>query len=149
MNIKIGAIIKKLRTEHKITQETLANALDVTPQAISRWEANGGYPDLDVLPALADFFCVSIDELCGYKTSEIETRLAKNKKELERLSEIGTIAVRIDYARNALIEFPFDFDLKLHLEVALYHQWQNNENEHAIQPKLNHCVCQLFRIIKM
>jgi len=39
MTVKIGAIIKKLRTENNITQDTLANALDVTPQAISRWES--------------------------------------------------------------------------------------------------------------
>ena len=38
MNLKTGAIIKKLRTENNITQEALAAALGVTPQAISRWE---------------------------------------------------------------------------------------------------------------
>ena len=39
MNIKIGAIIKKLRAENYITQDTLATAIGVTPQAISRWES--------------------------------------------------------------------------------------------------------------
>ncbi len=39
MTVKIGAIIKRLRTENNITQDTLANALGVTPQAISRWES--------------------------------------------------------------------------------------------------------------
>ena len=56
MNIKIGAIIKKLRAENNITQETLANAIGVTPQAISRWESEGGYPDIELLPALAEVF---------------------------------------------------------------------------------------------
>ena len=63
MNVKIGAIIKKLRAENRITQDTLATAMGVTPQAISRWESEGGYPDIELLPALADFFSVSIDEL--------------------------------------------------------------------------------------
>ncbi|MBQ4323321.1 MAG: helix-turn-helix transcriptional regulator, partial [Clostridia bacterium] len=45
MNIKIGAIIKKLRAENNITQDVLATAIGVTPQDISRWEAEGGYPD--------------------------------------------------------------------------------------------------------
>ena len=67
MNIKIGAIIKKLRAENNITQDTLATAIGVTPQAISRWESEGGYPDIELLPALADFFSVSTDELLGYK----------------------------------------------------------------------------------
>lgn len=40
MNVKIGTIIKKLRAEHKITQDRLATAIGVTPQAISRWESD-------------------------------------------------------------------------------------------------------------
>ena len=39
MNIKIGATIKKLRLEKSMTQDTLAAALGVTPQAVSRWES--------------------------------------------------------------------------------------------------------------
>ena len=87
MNVKIGAIIKKLRGEKHVTQDTLATAMGVTPQAISRWESEGGYPDMELLPALADFFSVSIDELLGYKRSEREQELAHVKKELERLAE--------------------------------------------------------------
>ncbi len=61
MTVKIGQIIKKLRTERNATQDMLANALGVTPQAVSRWEQGNTYPDLELLPALADFFTVSID----------------------------------------------------------------------------------------
>ena len=78
MNIKIGAIIKKLRAENNITQDVLATAIGVTPQAISRWEAEGGYPDIELLPALADFFSVSTDELLGYKLSQREEEIANN-----------------------------------------------------------------------
>ena len=78
MNIKIGAIIKKLRTENNITQETLATSIGVTPQAISRWESEGGYPDIELLPALADFFSISTDELLGYNLLEREENLSKN-----------------------------------------------------------------------
>ena len=80
MNIKIGANIKKLRTENNITQDALATAIGVTPQAISRWESEGGYPDIELLPALADFFSVSVDELIGYRLSEREKELADIKK---------------------------------------------------------------------
>ena len=81
MNIKIGAIIKKLRAENNITQDALATAVGVTPQAISRWEAESGYPDIELLPVLADFFSVSVDELIGYRLSEREKELADIKKE--------------------------------------------------------------------
>ena len=70
MNLEIGAIIKNLRTQHKITQDQLATFLGVTPQAISRWEAGNGYPDIETLPSIANFFSVSTDELLGMNRTE-------------------------------------------------------------------------------
>ena len=46
----------------------LAQALGVTPQAVSRWENGICYPDMELLPSMANFFGVSIDELFGYQT---------------------------------------------------------------------------------
>ena len=129
MNIKIGAIIKKLRAENNITQETLATAIGVTPQAISRWESEGGYPDIELLPALADFFSVSTDELLGYKLSEREQELANIKKEMERLSEVGSVEERVAYARNAFAHYPNDYEIRDHLAVCLYFVWEETHDE--------------------
>ena len=112
MNIKIGAILKKLRAEKNITQDTLATAIGVTPQAISRWESEGGYPDIELLPVLADFFSVSTDELLGYKLSQREEEISNIKKEISRLAEVGTIEERITFARNAISCYPADFEIK-------------------------------------
>ena len=49
MNIKIGARIKELRKTQNATQEQLAEALGVTNQAISRWENESGYPDIEYI----------------------------------------------------------------------------------------------------
>ena len=129
MNIKIGAIIKKLRTENNITQDTLATAIGVTPQAISRWESEGGYPDIELLPALADFFSVSTDELLGYKLSEREQELADIKKEMDRLAEVGTVEERVAYARNAFAHFPNDYEVRDNLAVCLYHVWGETHDD--------------------
>lgn len=129
MNIKIGAIIKKLRTENNITQDTLATAIGVTPQAISRWESEGGYPDIEILPALADFFSVSTDELLGYKLSEREQELANIKKEMERLAEVGSIEERVAYARKAFANYPNDYEIRDHLAVCLYFVWEETHDE--------------------
>ena len=72
MNIKIGEKIKQLRQRDGRKQEDLANALGVSPQAISRWEANGGYPDMELIPAIANYFNISIDELFGYSKDRQE-----------------------------------------------------------------------------
>lgn len=129
MNIKIGAIIKKLRVENNITQDTLATAIGVTPQAISRWESGGGYPDIELLPMLADFFSVSTDELLGYKLSEREQELSDIKKEMECLAEIGSVEAQVAYARNAYARYPNDYEIRYNLAVCLYLVWEETHDE--------------------
>ena len=61
----IGECIAKLRKERGMTQENLAEAMGVTPQTISKWENQTTYPDVTLLPVLADFFGVTVDALYG------------------------------------------------------------------------------------
>ena len=69
MQLDLGKRIRELRQRNRITQETLAEALGVTSQAVSRWEASGSYPDVEIIPAIANYFGVSVDYLLG-KTDE-------------------------------------------------------------------------------
>ena len=140
MNIKIGAIIKKLRQENNITQDTLATAIGVTPQAISRWESEGGYPDIELLPALADFFSVSTDELLGYKLSEREEELANIKKELRRLEEVGTHQEKLSFARDAFVKFPNDSEIKVYLAACLSDEWSNTHEKSLIHESEALCL---------
>lgn len=140
MNIKIGAIIKKLRAENNITQDTLSTAIGVTPQAISRWESEGGYPDIELLPALADFFSVSTDELLGYKLSEREEELANIKKELRRLAEVGTHQEKLSFARDAFVKFPSDAKIKVYLAACLLDEWRNTHEISRIHESETLCV---------
>lgn len=63
--MRIGEIIKKSRTARNITQEEMAVALHITPQAISRWENGLSYPDVPMLPLIAKFLNISTDRLLG------------------------------------------------------------------------------------
>ena len=65
MIIRTGERIRQLRAKKNVTQEQLAVFLGVTPQAVSRWENGGGYPDIEYLPMLADFFGVTTDDILG------------------------------------------------------------------------------------
>lgn len=61
--MNIGNQIKKLRMEKKVTQEEFANYLLISAQAVSKWETNASTPDISLLPSIATFFGVAIDEL--------------------------------------------------------------------------------------
>mgnify|MGYP004710472733 FL=1 len=67
MQLNLGHKIRELRRRDGKTQEVLADALNVTSQAVSRWESGGSYPDMELLPAIANYFGVTIDELFGYQ----------------------------------------------------------------------------------
>ena len=57
----IGNNILKLRKTNGWTQAYLAERLGITDKAVSRWESGQGYPDIELIPRLAELFCVTID----------------------------------------------------------------------------------------
>lgn len=63
----LGALIKSLRKEHKMTQKKLGNMLDVSEGTISKYEANLMIPPFETLRSIASIFNVSMDTLCGMK----------------------------------------------------------------------------------
>lgn len=66
----IGEKIKHLRLERKLSQEKLAEELNVSRSAVAKWEADGGIPDIDNLIRLSSVFEVSIDELVGNEKAQ-------------------------------------------------------------------------------
>lgn len=67
MEITIGKRIATLRREKNLKQEDLAQMLEVSPQAVSKWENDQTCPDISLLPKLAKILGVSVDELLSGK----------------------------------------------------------------------------------
>lgn len=67
----IGMNIKRLRQNKDVTQEQLGDVLGISGQAVSKWENDSALPDILLLPKLADYFGISIDELMGYKLNAL------------------------------------------------------------------------------
>ena len=66
---RLDAVLKK----KGITQEALASALSVSPQAVSKWESGLTYPDMSMIPIIAGYFEVSLDTLFDYDLKELMT----------------------------------------------------------------------------
>ena len=76
--VKIGKFIAQCRKEKGLTQMQLAEALNITDRAVSKWETGKGYPDITLLEPIAEAFCVSVTELISgnaetrFKISAVE-----------------------------------------------------------------------------
>lgn len=76
--VKIGSFLKALRSEKGITQEQLAERVNVSRRSVSRWETGSNLPDLDVLMELADYYEVELRELLdGERKSEQVDQILK------------------------------------------------------------------------
>ena len=129
MQLNLGTKIRELRRRDERTQDNLAEALGVTAQAVSRWESGGSYPDMEMIPSIANYFHVSIDELFGYhdeREEKIKTILENATKILAKqgfkmyqgsLSE--KVGECVNMLRTAAEEFPNEPKILLNLAKAL------------------------------
>ena len=68
--MNLGNKIRELRRAANLTQEQLATSLNISAQAVSKWEMNASYPDMTMIPVLASFFKVSLDELFDFDVNK-------------------------------------------------------------------------------
>lgn len=93
MEQTLGKRIAMLRRQKGLKQDDLANELDVSPQAVSKWENDQTCPDISLLPRLAQLLEVSVDELLSGKKNEL-TQTAKVLPPEER-KELKDMMLRI------------------------------------------------------
>ena len=122
MQVNIGQKIKDLRKRDGRKQEDLAKALGVTSQAVSRWEANGCYPDMGMIPAIANYFHITIDELFGYNNDRNNKINEYRDKANYMLNSDKDMTECIAWLRKGLNEFPAETVLKCQLAAALNRQ---------------------------
>lgn len=115
MDITICRRLRELRSQKMNTQEQLAAHLGITIQAVSKWERGEGYPDIAMLPAIAAYYNVTVDNLLGVdkaaKQKMLEEYAAKSKK--------ADTPERIKLWREAYQEFPNEPLVLHHLCWAL------------------------------
>ena len=122
---KIGAFLRVLRKEKNLTQEQLAEILNVSGRTVSRWETGTNMPDLSIMIELADYYDIDVKELLnGERNSEMDKELKETlktvaeytdeqKKAAVKASNYGFVTIFIISAIAILIQMIAFMDMKL------------------------------------
>ena len=111
--------LNRLRKQRDLTQEELANILGLTPQAISKWERGDGYPDITLLPGIASFFGVTLDELFGMSELRNRERLTEYHAQWKTCNDTGDNEGGVCVMREALRQYPGEDLLTVQLVTSL------------------------------
>ncbi len=98
--------LKKYRLLKNLTQEDVADLLGVTPQSVSKWERAECYPDITLLPALANIFKTSIDMLLGMDTIRAQQTLHDIHELASDYQKSGNFTLAENVYRDALRIYP-------------------------------------------
>lgn len=128
MNIYFGGNIKRLRKERDLTQEGLADLLGVSFQAVSKWERGERYPDISLLPVIADFFNTTVDDLLGVDKAKKEQKI-KEYLELYGEMRLKNRPLAFREFKKAVKEFPGDFRI-----LVRYMELLKEENDSVLLP---------------
>lgn len=117
---RMGEIIAKKRKEAGMTQAELAMYIGVSKPAVSKWESGYSLPDISLLPVLASFFDISIDELMGYQPQINEKNMdAIYEKLIKSLSELSADTV-FNECRSYIGKYYFCWQLILKMSQFMY-----------------------------
>lgn len=105
----LGRRIARLRLARTATQERLAKELNVSPQAVSKWENDINYPDISLLPDLARFLGVSVDELLSGASASAQESSAAQESAAARERATKVVSVAADELAE-IVEEPTEQD---------------------------------------
>ena len=119
MELFIGQNLKNFRKARKLTQEEVAKHLGISFQSISKWERNDGYPDITMLPVLARYYGVTIDDLIGMNEIESAKALEEINRQWEENRSNNNHAANVQLMRDALKTYPNNALLLVQLSASL------------------------------
>lgn len=112
--------IKHLRESKNVSQEKMAQALNVSFQAVSKWETGKSLPDITLLPLISRYFGITIDELLMTEQLDEKLLLEQYETEAERCQREGLAADNISLWQEAMQRMPNNEQVKVHLMASYY-----------------------------
>ena len=108
--LKFADVILRQRKMRNMTQEELATALGVSAQAVSNWE-RGGYPDITMLPTIANYFEITIDQLLGNDEAAQKEDIAMFFRQVREELPDEDIDSRIRLGKEYTAKYPKNYDI--------------------------------------
>lgn len=113
--MNLGNNIKYYRTQNNMTQEELAELLGTTAKSISRWELSVTYPDITLLPYIANIFMISVDELLGVERIKQEEYIKTIKKQAENFIISNDYNSELKLWQDAYMKLPNNEEIQINL----------------------------------
>lgn len=113
--MNLGNNIKNLRINKRMTQEELAELLGTTSKSISRWEQGSTYPDITLLPIIANIFEISVDELLGVETIKQDEYIKKLKEQANAYARNNDYESEFTLWQEAYKKLPNNDEIKISL----------------------------------
>ncbi len=159
MNIYFGENLKNLRHNKNLTQEKLADFLGVSFQTVSKWERGDNYPDITMLPEIASFFKVSVDDLLGVNRAENEKEIEEKLKEYDNLTDSKLMQEIINELKPkypndfrvlirylaCLVRFREDLSSVYSEVISVYNNIQENCTDDRIRIKSKRAIIEYYR----
>ncbi len=130
MKLAIGENIRNFRKKNDLTQEALADRLGVTYQSISRWENGSTYPDLELIPAIAEVLAVTVDELLGMPQIE------KEKRAVQTFDELRRECIKRDYDADKIVDLLRDIRRNYLDSDSAWRPWVEGNDRAFRDPKI-------------
>ena len=130
MKLLIGENIKRLRVQKSVTQEQLAESMHVSAVAVSKWERGETTPDISILPKLAFYFQVSIDELMSYDACAVELEIQGFLRDHKSAAEAHQQRKCKSLSATAYRKYPNDYRvMELYMWDLIGGYADNDKNE--------------------
>lgn len=139
--MNIGLNIKKYRLSKGMTQEELAEYTRVSSRAVSRWENSITFPDISLLPILANIFEVTVDELLDVDVYKKEQDIKSILEENQKYKHTGEVEKSIELLRTSLNKYPNNFEIMKQLKNALlmYYCAKDGERSYLLDEIIDLC----------
>ena len=145
---QIGTVIKEQRIKSGMTQEQLAAFLNISYQAVSKWENGVSLPDLPLIVSLTKLFGISSDELLGIGGEGSDQRYEELMEEYDESFRTGDPAARQSICEIAVVEYPGDFQWLCNLAWVLSERCFEEENSEKRVPMQEKAIRLFDAVIK-